>query len=84
MRTRTVHTDSKGRLTLGRAFASCCFIVEETIKGEFTLKKAAVVPENELWLYKNKKALDSVLKGVEEAKNGKLEKNAIDLDRYEG
>jgi hypothetical protein len=83
MRMHTVQTDSKGRLTLGRAFASCFFIVEETLKGEFTLKKAVVVPENELWLYKNKKAFDSVLKGLKEAKNGMLEKNAIDLDQFD-
>jgi len=79
----TVQTDSKGRLTLGRAFASCYFIIEETEKGEFTLKKAAVIPESELWLHKNKKALHSVLQGLEEAKMNILEKNAIDLDLYE-
>lgn len=83
MRMHTVQTDSKGRLTLGRAFASCFFIIEETDKGEFMLKKAAVVPEYELWLYKNKKALDSVLKGLKEAENGELEKNAIDLDQFD-
>ena len=78
-----VQTDSKGRLTLGSAFASCYFIVEQTVEGEFMLKKAAVVPEHELWLYKNKKALASVQKGINEAKRGKLEKDAIDLDQFE-
>ena len=64
----TIQTDSKGRLTLGSAFASCYFIIEQPTEGEFTLKKAVVVPEQELWLYKNKKALASVQKGIKEAK----------------
>lgn len=43
----------------------------------------AVVPEHELWLYKNEKALDAVTIGREEAKSGKLEKNAIDVDQFD-
>lgn len=83
MRTHTVQTDSKGRLNLGHAYASSFFIIEETVKGEFSLKKAVVIPEHELWLYKNEKALDAVNKGIIEAKKGKLEKNAIDLDQFD-
>lgn len=83
MRIHAVQTDSKGRLNLGRAFASSFFIIEETVKGEFSLKKAAIVPEHELWLYKNEKALNAVTIGIEEAKRGKLEKNAIDLDQFD-
>jgi len=79
----TVQTDSKGRLNLGQANASSFFLVEETSKGEFILKKAVVIPENELWLYKNEKALHAVTKGLEQAKKGKLEKNAIDLDQFD-
>ena len=78
----TVHTDAKGRLTLGSAFASCYFIIEQKQGGEFTLKKAAIVPECELWLYKNKKALASVQKGLKQAKEGKLEREAINLDQF--
>jgi hypothetical protein len=42
-----------------------------------------IVPECEFWLYKNKKALASVQRGIKEAREGKLEKNAIDLDQFE-
>jgi hypothetical protein len=40
----------------------------------------AIIPERELWLHKNKKAKKSVLKGLEQAKKGKLKLNAIDLN----
>ena len=83
MHIHAVQTDSKGRLNLGHAYASSFFLIEETVKGEFTLKKAAIIPENELWLYKNEKAFDSVSKGLAQAKLGKLEKNAIDLDQFD-
>lgn len=83
MRTHTVQTDSKGRLNLGKDFASSFFLIEEKEKGELTLTKAAVIPESELWLYKNQKALDSVQRGVDQARKGKLKKNAIDLDEFD-
>ena len=83
MRPHAIQTDSKGRLNLGQAYASSFFIIEEKEEGEFSLKRATVVPDNELWLYKNEKALNSVLRGIEQASNNKLEKNAIDLDQFE-
>jgi hypothetical protein len=83
MEKRIVLTDSKGRLNLGHAYASSFFLIEETVKGEFNLKKATVVPDHELWLYKNKKALAAVEKGLAQAKSGNLEKDAIDLDQFD-
>jgi hypothetical protein len=72
MHIHTVQTDSKGRLNPGKDFASCLFLVDQTDRGEFTLKKAAVIPEKELWLYKNQETLSSVEKGIEQAKKGKI------------
>ena len=83
MKAHALQTDSKGRLNLGKNFASSYFLIEEVNKGEFLLKKAALIPEHELWLHKNEKALKSVLKGLKQAKEMKLEKNAIDLDQFE-
>ncbi len=42
----------------------------------FNKLKSEPIPENEKWLYSNKKALDSVNKGLEEAKNYNLKKEA--------
>jgi len=73
MSKRTTHkqTDSKGRLTLGEAFANCTLIVEE--RGhEVVLQRARVVPESEAWLYENQAALASVRRGLKQATERKL------------
>ncbi len=54
--------------------------------GEIKLTPTVSIPHNELWLYKNPEALKSVLRGMEEAKAGKVknfdmsELNDVDLD----
>ena len=47
--------------------------------GEVLLRPMVELPASEAWLFKNKKALDSVRKGLEDAKNGKISK--LDLDK---
>ena len=53
---------------------------------EIKLIPTVSIPHNELWLYKNPEALKSVLKGIEEAKAGKVksfdmsELDDVDLD----
>ncbi len=76
---RVVETDSKGRLTLGKAFANARFIVEQE-DGDVTLRRALVIPEREMWLYQNPVAWSAVEQGLSEAREGKLELDAIDLD----
>jgi hypothetical protein len=76
---RIVETDSKGRLTLGKQFANARFIVEEE-DGDVTLRRAIVVSEREMWLYHNPTAWSKVEQGLSEAREGKLKRNAIDLD----
>ena len=74
-----IRADSKGRINLGAKYAGVHFL--EVIKNEvITLERAAIIPEREVWLHKNKEAKKSVIKGLEQAKKGKLKKNAIDLD----
>lgn len=59
--------DGKGRLALGVEFANKDVIVEKVQEG-FLIRPAVLVPEDELWLYKNKTAFESVLKGIAQAK----------------
>ncbi|MDX8430246.1 MAG: hypothetical protein SNF33_00315 (plasmid) [Candidatus Algichlamydia australiensis] len=75
----TVQTDAKGRLNLGKKYALNTFIIEEK-DGEFLLRKAAIIPEKDLWLLKNPEALKEVEKGLKDAREGKLFK--LDHSEY--
>lgn len=80
-RTQTSHknTDSKGRVTLGVHFANRAVIVEHQSEDEVIVRLARVIPEREAWLYKNPKALKSVRRGLEQAREGNITKNPPDL-----
>lgn len=69
----TIRTaDAKGRVTLGERFANRTVIVEEIDDTEVRVTLARVIPEREAWLYDNPKAKAAVLKGVEQAKAGRV------------
>lgn len=59
--------DSRGRLHLGDSFAGKMFIVNELENGDVLIKRAAVIPASEKWLYDNNTALTSVKRGLEQA-----------------
>lgn len=71
--TQTKNTDSKGRLTLGEAYANRTVIIEER-GDEIVLHMARVIPEREAWLYDNPTALGAVRRGLKQAKARKLSK----------
>jgi hypothetical protein len=70
--TMTKSVDSKGRLTLGAAFANHTVLVEAHGEGEVLVRLARVIPAREAWLYENKAALASVSRGLEQAAEGQL------------
>lgn len=76
--TTTKDIDSKGRITLGAAFANRTVIVEER-GDEIVLKLARLIPEREAWIYENETALASVRKGLKQAKAKKFAQKAPDL-----
>ena len=80
-RTQVRHksTDSKGRVTLGGHFANRAVIVEHRSDDEVIVRLARVVPEREVWLCENPKALASVRRGLEQARKGNVTKNPPDL-----
>jgi hypothetical protein len=67
----TKNTDSKGRITLGEAFANRTMIVEERGQ-EIVLRLARVIPEGEAWLYDNPTALAAVRRGLKQARSREL------------
>lgn len=72
--TKTLQTDSQGRLNLGKRYACSTFLVEVVDDEDLLLKKATVIPERELWLLKDPEALKSIHRGTEDAKNKRLHK----------
>jgi len=64
----TKQVDSKGRITLNKAYANSTMLVDEQDDGTLILRPALTVPAREAWLWKNKKALKLVLDGVAGAK----------------
>lgn len=80
-RTQARHksTDSKGRVTLGGHFANRAVIVEHPSDDEVIIRLARVIPEREVWLYENPKALASVRRGLDQARKGKVTKTPPDL-----
>lgn len=77
MVTKTV--DRRGRLSLGKSFADRLVIVEELPGGSLQITPAEAVPAREVWLYRNPKALASVMRGLDESKRGEAAE-APDLD----
>ena len=75
--TRTI--DDRNRLTLGGIFKGCKRVrIFKNVRGEVLLQPMVEIPACELWLFKNKEALESVYRGLKDASEGKLTK--IDLD----
>lgn len=67
--------DERRRLTLGSILKGFHRVqIFEGNQGEVLLKPLVEIPASEIWLFKNKKALASVKKGLEEAAQGKISK----------
>ncbi|MSP98810.1 MAG: hypothetical protein EXR29_16645 [Betaproteobacteria bacterium] len=80
-RTQASHksADSKGRVTLGGHFANRAVIVEHRSEDEVIVRLARVIPEREVWLYKNPAALTSVRRGLDQARKGSVTNTPPDL-----
>ncbi|MEW6348618.1 MAG: hypothetical protein AB1646_06120 [Thermodesulfobacteriota bacterium] len=78
METRTV--DSRGRINLGKEFANKTFFFEKIGETEIRLELAAVIPERELWLYRNPEARALLEVGLQQAKEAQFSTAPPDLD----
>jgi hypothetical protein len=66
--------DSKGRLLLGEELAGSTVLVEKLESGEYIVKPAIVIPAREKWLFENEEALNAVMLGIRQARDGKVAK----------
>lgn len=62
------------RDVLGEEPEETHFVIACNKAGQILLSPAVTVPLHEVWLYKNKATLDSVLRGIEDAKRGKVKR----------
>jgi hypothetical protein len=71
---RDIRPDGRQRIALGRALKDLddpSFNVYQDDAGRIVLDPQVSIPASEAWLYRNKKALASVRRGLAEAADGK-------------
>ncbi|MFI5380163.1 MAG: hypothetical protein ACHRHE_12765 [Tepidisphaerales bacterium] len=66
------HTDSRGRLTLGRDFANQTVTVENVEDGQASIRVVRIIPDGEAWLYENPASLDAVRSGLADARVNRI------------
>ena len=64
--------DAKKRLSIGQAMmAGVAYAIYRNGLGQIVLDPVVTVPASEVWLFKNKKALASVKRGLEDSAAGR-------------
>lgn len=74
MREKNLKVDQKKRITLGRLASEevSSYDVEVKDNGVIVLYPKVEIPAEELWLFKNKEALNSVKEGLRQSAEGKV------------
>ncbi|MET0155565.1 MAG: hypothetical protein ABW189_05620 [Rickettsiales bacterium] len=83
MQAKEIKPDAQGRITLGAQLTRNVnsFSLNVDDDGTICLTPCVTVPKHELWLYKNKDALNSVRSGVEDVKRGDM--SVLDLSEWD-
>lgn len=71
---KTVRADERGRLALGNGVKEKTYEVSENEIGQILLTPVVIIPEHEMWLYRNPEALELVRQGLEDARAGRVTK----------
>jgi hypothetical protein len=77
----SIKADEKGRVILGRDFSGKQYRVSVSAHGEILLTPVVVIPERDMWLYKNPQALAIFHQGLAEAAAGKVT-DGEDFSKY--
>lgn len=76
--TYRLRPDVKGRITLGKlAEGVSSYRARRQEDGTIVLEPFVEIPADERWLYQDKKALETVRKGLEDAKAGRLTRTSF-------
>jgi hypothetical protein len=72
--TKNLRLDVKKRITLGKLAATEVTSYDAELKenGDIILRPKVEIPAEELWLWKNKEAMASVQRGLEDLANGRF------------
>lgn len=65
-----VHSDSRGRLTLGQVAKAKSYRVSVNEAGQILLDPVVSIPERELWLWQNHDTTASVQRGIQQSASG--------------
>jgi hypothetical protein len=68
----SVKADEKGRVILGRDFSGKQFRVSTSADGDILLTPVVVIPERDMWLYRNPEALEMFHRGLADAAAGRV------------
>ncbi len=68
----SVKADDKGRVILGRDFSGKNYRVSVSATGEILLTPVVIMPERDMWLYKNPHALALFQQGLADAQAGRV------------
>lgn len=75
MQERYLKPDAKGRIQLGSRTKNIVrYKVIEENDGKIILLPEVAIPADEVWLYKNKEALEAVKQGLEQSASGQTKK----------
>ncbi len=79
-----VKSDSKNRVTLSKVKSAKARIYKVYINavGQIILDPQVTIPAHEQWLFKNKTARDMVLRGLDDARHGRLTDADEDYSKY--
>jgi hypothetical protein len=75
--------DSRGRINLGKEFANKVFIFEKTGETEMKLVPATVIPDKELWFYRDPEVQKTVFEAIERVKAGEFAEAPPDINDQE-
>jgi hypothetical protein len=68
----SIKADEKGRVILGREFSGKHYRMSVSASGEILLTPVVMIPERDMWLYKNPQALAMYHQGLAEAAAGRV------------